>query len=592
MIVSSDHHCSSLRVETCSSSAESFPWISITFRALSSSLAKRWFSRRNRVSSLVSGLAGCAPDGRPNASKAVIVAVLTGARERNTVETNYRFRPIIIQCCPLECAMVMRLNPHANSPFSREGFIKHWKRNASAITAAAVIIAVAVLFVPKWLAPDVQALRQKNDVAGLAAAAFYWGDADTREEAIAALGDIGKAESIAPLLKAQAASGSSGSSGAAVAAKSALPKVLDRISDDQSVQTLVELTGDPILGSLAKGTLDDYQKRIGAQRAVLALVVAAAQSSTASTEANRRIQAIIIQMPDNQFVTTFLGQITSSSAAPVVQVASVVLSDRLTTLGPGKALRALLIAATDGREAVSAEAGSRIATLLRNQKDVDAVNLLASLVKDADATLSNAAHYTLTNYLRGIGGARSVPAVLSAKASDEWLGVALDVAVDQISTTTKVRGIQLEPIGSIKSSASSVGPGQWMAAAHPYRSSGAFHPMVMLGGQSFSWTPGEPTALRFLELVAFVWSSADQEVEVCKYQEGSTVTRLRVVYGVDVYSAMSGELVASRTFAGSTPGQCDATIYVSYHGVAQKLYGDPPAHDDISSWLNSFVHAP
>ena len=50
-----------LPVENCSSRAESFPWISITFRAVSNSAVNRWFSLRSRAASFSTGLAGAAP---------------------------------------------------------------------------------------------------------------------------------------------------------------------------------------------------------------------------------------------------------------------------------------------------------------------------------------------------------------------------------------------------------------------------------------------------------------------------------------------------------------------------------------------------
>ncbi len=59
-----------LPVESCSSRAERFSWISITFRAVSSSVVNRWFSFRSFAASFWSWLAGgAAPEGRPSASR-------------------------------------------------------------------------------------------------------------------------------------------------------------------------------------------------------------------------------------------------------------------------------------------------------------------------------------------------------------------------------------------------------------------------------------------------------------------------------------------------------------------------------------------
>src|SRR5699024_8702935 len=66
-------HCfrgsSLLLVESCSSSAESFPWTSITASALSGSARSRSFSFRSRAASFCAAVARAAPPERPSASR-------------------------------------------------------------------------------------------------------------------------------------------------------------------------------------------------------------------------------------------------------------------------------------------------------------------------------------------------------------------------------------------------------------------------------------------------------------------------------------------------------------------------------------------
>ena len=69
-IISSRPARGPLSVASCSNSAESFPWTSMTLRALSSSAARRSFSRRSRATSRSRGSAGWRPAGLASASSA------------------------------------------------------------------------------------------------------------------------------------------------------------------------------------------------------------------------------------------------------------------------------------------------------------------------------------------------------------------------------------------------------------------------------------------------------------------------------------------------------------------------------------------
>jgi hypothetical protein len=68
-----------------------------------------------------------------------------------------------------------------------------------------------------------------------------------------------------------------------------------------------------------------------------------------------------------------------------------------------------------------------------------------------------------------------------------------------------------------------------------------------------------------------------------------TFTRTRHDIAVSVREVRTGRLIASRTFAGSTPGPCPSRIKVEQFGFAwiseSDLEGSPPPLDVIRAWL-------
>lgn len=472
----------------------------------------------------------------------------------------------------------------------KAAYARHWKRTTAIVMAALLIATVGVVFVPKWLAPDVAVLQQRGDTAGLVGALSYWADAPTRAKAAEALGVVGAGDSVAPLLAAE----KDQDKAVAAAATNALPQVLDRLPDDLAIVLLLKLADDKSVGPQASAARDPYLQRLGQVRALQALVVAEGTGSPAVSSAAAGLrQDVASLMPDDQVVLILIGQLTTASAE-VATVDKTILAQRLAVIRGQKALRALLVALADGRQPVSREARSQITALLPKLSDGSAVGFLAALATDNDARVKHGAHTVLTGYLKTLGR-RAVPAVVASGVSDEWLALALGVPLGQVSVTTKKRGIQIDSVEDINNAASAVSVGKGTGKARAYTANSSFHPIVLRGDEAFDWKAGEPTAIRFLELVGVIKSGSSQKVSVCPYHssDGSTatVTRYRVVYVVYIVAARSGTAVRSRSFSGGTPKACAAKI-TAYAGEQITIEGQPPSQAQMVAWINSVVHAP
>jgi HEAT repeat protein len=470
--------------------------------------------------------------------------------------------------------------------------VKHWKRYVAIAATAALVITVGGVFVPKWLGPDVAGLQQRGDVAGLNRAVSYWGDATARERAAVALGAIGTQDSLVPLFKAESDSQPKVRSAAAAA----VVEVLGRTPDAQAATTLIALGADTnkTVAEPAKAALDPYLTQIGPDRAVAALLAAQGDSrESVNSEASAQRKALIDGLPNEDAVRILIA-LYANGTSDVSDAAKATLADLLSTISPSNAVRALLIVQADSRTAVSTEARTQITKILGGLDDNAAVAVLQGLTVDSVELVSVAAKALFTAYLVGIGPDRAAKAVLSQQAGDEWLAVALGVTLDQLSLETKKRGIQIDAMSSINAAADPVPGGTALSAAHAYAASDGFHSLVILGPGSYTWAPGEPTALRFLELVANVKDGDDKQVEVCPYSGSAgnaTVTRYQHTRVVTVYSALTAQAVATQTFTGGAPAACQRNI-TTYAGAALTIYGDPPADATLTTWLNSLVHAP
>lgn len=472
------------------------------------------------------------------------------------------------------------------------GFAKHWRRIVAIAAAAVLVIAAGVFFVPKWLGPDVAGLQQRGDVAALNRAVSYWGDATVRERAAVALGAIGTQDSLAPLLKAESDSEPAVRTTAALA----VVQVLGRTPDAEAATTLIALGTDTkkTVAEPAKAALEAHLTQIGPDRAIAALLAAQGDSrESVSSEAAAQRKALIDGLPTEDAVRILIA-LYADGTSSVADVARTTLMDLLGAIDPGRGVRALLIVQADSRTAVSTEAKTQITKILGGLNDNAAVALLQELVGDDAESVSTAAKALFTAYLVGIGPDRGAKAVLNQQAGDEWLAVALGVAFDQLSVETKKRGIQIDSMASINGGAESVPDGTAMAVAHAYTASDGFHPLVIVGPGGYTWAPGEPTALRFLELVALVKDGDNQQVEVCRYTGPTgtaTVTRYQQTRVVTVYSALTAQVVANQTFTGGAPAACQRSI-TTYSGASLSIDGDPPADATLTAWLNSLVHAP
>ena len=419
-----------------------------------------------------------------------------------------------------------------------------------------------------------------------------WGDVTVRERAAVALGAIGTQDSLAPLFKAESDSQPTVRSAAA----EAVVQVLGRTPDAEAATTLIALGTDTnkTVAEPAKAALGPYLTQIGPDRAMAALLAAQGDSrESVTSEATAQRQALIDRLPNEDAVRIIIA-LYADGASDVAEAAKAELTDLLSTINPSRAVRALLIVQADSRTAVSTEARAQITKILGGLDDNAAVSLLQVLAGDSTESVNTAAKALFTAYLVGIGPDRATKAVLSESAGDEWLAVALRVTRDQLSLETKKRGIQIDSMSSINDAADPVPTGTALTAAHAYAASDGFHPLVILGPGSYTWAPGQPTALRFLELVAYVKDGDSQQAEVCPYTSTAgtaTVTRYQQTRVVTVYSALTAQVVATQTFTGGTPAACERNI-TTYAGAALTIFGDPPADATLTTWLNSLVHAP
>jgi HEAT repeat protein len=412
-----------------------------------------------------------------------------------------------------------------------------------------------------------------------------------RERAAVALGAIGTQDSLVPLFKAASDSQPTVRSAAA----EAVVNVLGRIPDAEAATTLIALGADTnkTVAEPARAALGPYLTLIGPDRAVAALLAAQGDSrESVSSEAAAQRKTLINGLHDEDAVRILIA-LYANGPSDVGDAAKATLADLLSTILPSHAVRALLVVQADPRTAVSTEAGTQITKILGGLDDVAAVNLLGGLAQDSTESVSVAAKTLFTAYLVGIGPDRAAKAVLSAHAGDYWLAVALGVTIDQLSLETKKRGIQIDSMSSINDAVRSVANGLGLAGTHAYAASAGFHPVV-LGPGSLTWAAGEPTALRFLELVAYVNDGDNLQVEVCRYTGTTgtaTVTRYQRTRVVTVYSTLTAKVVATQTFKGGTPAACERNI-TTYAGAELTTFGDPPADATLTTWLNSLVHAP
>jgi hypothetical protein len=122
----------------------------------------------------------------------------------------------------------------------------------------------------------------------------------------------------------------------------------------------------------------------------------------------------------------------------------------------------------------------------------------------------------------------------------------------------------------------------------PYAASGAYHPAIVLAPRLFSSAPGswDATALRFLQLVV-IEKDGWKQLQVCRYY-GPDITRYSEVVTLQVISAFTGKVVATRAFTGPAPRACAKQEPYDL----TRLEGDAPDLGPAVTWLESLIHPP
>ena len=182
-----------------------------------------------------------------------------------------------------------------------------------------------------------------------------------------------------------------------------------------------------------------------------------------------------------------------------------------------------------------------------------------------------------------------------ARATDDILASVLNVSIDELPCVLSQRNIRLETAESIIKTLKDVCLGIGVDEACAYTPDEDFHPILLLDnqGESHDWsddigTKWEPMALRFCELVIIVEKQEAAEIENCYYILGSPITRYQYHMEVCVYSAKTGELVASETFLGEVPGECPK----SAPQEQTTIYGERVSFKVFEEWLADLVNPP
>ena len=125
--------------------------------------------------------------------------------------------------------------------------------------------------------------------------------------------------------------------------------------------------------------------------------------------------------------------------------------------------------------------------------------------------------------------------------------------------------------------------GLGVAGAAPYDSSPHLRPIVALSNNMpLEWVPSDVATA---ELVACVGESERYTIEVCPYY-GSSVTRYGYRRQVELVSALTAEVIASKMFEGQQPRKCRS----SENANLTKLEGKKVTQfSQVSTWLSTYV---
>lgn len=199
--------------------------------------------------------------------------------------------------------------------------------------------------------------------------------------------------------------------------------------------------------------------------------------------------------------------------------------------------------------------------------DADLADLAQQLEAAEEGAATNARQVSALEAT--VGDLESTLAAVTAERDDAF-GV-----IDQLETDL-INGVVADRHG--------------IAVAVPYPSSESIHPIAVLGEGVATTVASELPAgwtsdsVFDVELVAHIGDSTQTVIEVCPYN-GPDITRYRYSTDVSLYSATSGERIASETLRGDDPRQCQQTEPWSL----TELHGTEVTSDQIISWLEQFV---
>lgn len=257
----------------------------------------------------------------------------------------------------------------------------------------------------------------------------------------------------------------------------------------------------------------------------------------------------------------------------------------------------LIAAQRDDDGDVRIGAAASLVQVLDRLDVIDTVAVLAGALDDDRESVADDAADLLRSRLSAAEPADAVAALMAADAGDTWIARTLEVETTDVAAELVRQGLQPEPIDAILSAAEAGEPGTAVTGAASYSGGDGFHPAIVVGSGADALADAVPTsfqppALRYLELLVSVTVEPDVSIEVCEYHTAAgpapSITRYVRERTVQVHDAGTGELVAERSFRGSTPRQCGSNEPYNL----TELFGDPPDLTEAVGWLTDLVGPP
>jgi hypothetical protein len=179
------------------------------------------------------------------------------------------------------------------------------------------------------------------------------------------------------------------------------------------------------------------------------------------------------------------------------------------------------------------------------------------------------------------------------------LGLQTDVLISAVVGFVIVAGLSAFIFISSQVEVASACSGRGVAAAAAYSEGPGSHPVEVLYFGRRIWNPMIPTtwyspipeswrpaSVEETELVACVDSVEKYVIEICQYRGGPDITRYGYRRQVTLVTARTGEVVASETFRGEPPRQCNQFEDSSIGKLTGSKLVDP---DEVWQWLGGYV---